>query len=216
MLRLFKHRIVIICGHFGTGKTNISVNLALKTAENNENVIIADLDTVNPYFRTADNAVQLREKGIQVLLPMYANTNVDIPSLPPSLPMMFSSEDKAVIDVGGDSEGAVVLHGFKDSFEESGYDMYYVFNAYRPENADTVSSCQSLKEIELSSGLRFAGIINNTNLGCETDCSIVAESIEKAKQFSIEAHIPLTMTTAFSKNALIDTVVIDDITKKLF
>ena len=44
-------RITILCGHYGTGKTNVAVNLALAMAKTSEKVTVADLDIVNPYFR---------------------------------------------------------------------------------------------------------------------------------------------------------------------
>ena len=213
---LFKHKAVIICGHFGTGKTNIAVNLALAAADRFTNVCIADLDTVNPYFRTADNAEELRRRNVNVLLPQFANTNVDIPSLPPSFPLIFTTDCCSVTDAGGDEEGAAVLRGFAERYESIGYDMYYVFNAFRPENANTEYSLYSLRAIEAASGLKFSGIINNSNLGAETDRSVVFSAQEKAQEFANESGVPLVMTTAFEKNAFPGCTVIEDVTKKLF
>jgi predicted GNAT superfamily acetyltransferase len=216
MLRLLKHKIVIICGHFGTGKTNIAVNLAISGAKAGMKMLIADLDIVNPYFRTADNAEYLKVLGVTTLIPPYANTNVDIPSLPPAMHTIFSDDNYAIIDVGGNAEGGVVLGVFKEDFEKAGYDMYYVFNACRPENLDAQTSLSSLKSIERSSGLKFTGIINNTNLGVETTRDLVEWSIPKAVDFSNLAGIKLVMTTAFEQSASGDTVAIQDITKKIF
>ena len=213
---LIKHKSVIICGHFGTGKTNIAVNLALGAAGRYKKVYIADLDTVNPYFRTADNAEMLTSNGVTVLLPQFANTNVDIPSLPPSLPLIFTDDCVSVIDVGGNEEGATVLRGFAERFEDTGYDMYYVFNCYRPENVNCDIALTSLRSIESSSSLKFAGIINNSNLGAETDKQVVERSVPLAESFAAKAGIPLVLTTAFEKNAFDGCAVIKDITKKLF
>ncbi|NLN55886.1 MAG: tyrosine-protein kinase family protein [Clostridiales bacterium] len=216
MIRLFKHKIVIICGHFGTGKTNIAVNLALSAAKTGYNTIIADLDIVNPYFRTADNARALNSLGVTTLIPPYANTNVDIPSLPPAMQTVFSDDNYAILDVGGNAEGGTVLGLYQDDLIKSGYDMYYVFNAYRPENLDPDLSVQSLKSIEISSGLKFSGIINNSNLGAETSRETVLSSVEKAKKFASLSEVPLVMTTAFEQNATKNMVIIKDITKKIF
>ncbi len=139
MKNLLKSRLIVICGYYGSGKTNIAVNLALTAADCGKGVVIVDLDTVNPYFRTADNAVLLRERGVITLIPEFANTNVDIPALPPAFPTVFERDETVIVDVGGGAEGSAVLGGFRDDFEKCGYDMYYVFNANRPENTDTES-----------------------------------------------------------------------------
>lgn len=213
---LFRHKAVIICGHFGAGKTNIAVNLALEAAEEGNGVYIADLDTVNPYFRTADNADMLEKAGVSVLLPPFANTNVDIPALPQSFQLIFNSDKLSVTDVGGNEEGASVLRGFAENYRETGYDMYYVFNRYRPENTDTEISLASFRAIEAASGLRFSGIINNSNLGAETTKDIVANSIGDAADFASAAGVEIVMTAAFAQNACENCTVIRDITKKLF
>ena len=213
---LFTKQAVIICGHFGTGKTNIAVNLALSAASEKKPLYIADLDTVNPYFRTADNAAALKDAGVNVLLPQFANTNVDIPSLPPSLPLIFTSGNYSVTDVGGNEEGATVLRGFAPRYKEIGYAMYYVYNRYRPENADLQSSLNSLFAIRYASGLDFAGIINNSNLGAETTADIVKASVKDAEAFAEAAYLKIIMTAAFEKNAFPGCTVIRDVTKKLF
>ncbi len=216
MTELFRHKAVIICGHFGTGKTNIAVNLALCAGRRGMNVSIADMDTVNPYFRTADNASFLEKNGVKVLLPQFANTNVDIPTLPPSLPLIFDGVRYSVTDVGGNEEGAVVIRGFRDRYEEIGYDMYYVFNHYRPENVDTEFSVASLRSIENATLLKFTGIINNSNLGVETTRKIVDDARKYAEDFACSVGLPLVMTTAFRQNAGENDTVIEDVTKKLY
>lgn len=160
----------IVCGHYGSGKTNFAVNLAMEAkAQFEEKVIrIADLDIVNPYFRTADDKDLLEGMGIFVSLPEYANSNVDIPALPPMLVHMFSSKDDiSIVDVGGD-DGAVALGMYKDRISAADYDMYYVINMYRPLTADPESVYQCMTEIEALSGLRCTKIINNSSLGAET------------------------------------------------
>lgn len=216
LIRLFKHEIAVICGHFGTGKTNIAVNLALRAAGQGKPVYLADLDIVNPYFRTADNAALLRRQGVTALIPEFANTNVDIPSLPPAMPKIFEKGVLAVVDVGGDAEGAAALGVYRENFSKTPYDMYYVFNLYRPDNADAGAALCSLKSIEASSGLRFTGIINNSNLGKETVKDTVSASAKQAKKFAEIAGIPLVMTTAFRHSAPEGAVTIEDMTKKLF
>ncbi len=215
MKNLIKNRITVICGYYGSGKTNIAVNMAFALAEQGKRAVIVDLDIVNPYFRTADNAAQLREKGVIALIPEFANTNVDIPSLPPAFPTVFEREEDVIIDVGGGAEGSTVLSGFKEQFDASGYEMYYVFNACRPENTDTESAQLSIREIEASSRMKFTGIINNTHLCGETDSEVIKKGIEKAAELSELTKLPLLATTAF-KEYQDGITVISDITKKYF
>ncbi len=215
MKNLLKSRLIVICGYYGSGKTNIAVNLASYVAKQNKKSVIVDLDIVNPYFRTADNASMLEKQGVITLIPPFANTNVDIPSLPPAFPTVFEREETVIIDVGGGAEGSTVLKCFKEQFEKCGYEMYYVFNASRPENTNTEDAYVSLLEIEASSGMRFTGIINNTHLCGETTADIVSNGIKKAKEFAKKAKLPLLATTAFKQYSA-DVTVIDDITKKIF
>lgn len=216
MKNLINNRLIIICGHYGTGKTNIAVNLAEYTIKSGKKCAIVDLDIVNPYFRTADNAEYLKGLGVRTIIPEYANTNVDIPTLPPSLSTIFASDEICVIDVGGDGEGARVLGGFAEDFVKTGYSMYYVFNKYRPENRDTESALVLLQEIEASSKLRFSGIINNSNLGAETTKDTVASSVKDAKALSIAAGIPVSATTAIEKLNIGEFTAIKEMTKKYF
>ena len=103
-------RITMILGHYGSGKTNIAVNLAVAYRREKDNVAIADLDIVNPYFRTKDSLDLLQEKGIRLIVSEYANSNVDIPALPQD--MYAVTDDKTltcILDIGGDDRGALVL-----------------------------------------------------------------------------------------------------------
>lgn len=187
----------IVCGHYGSGKTNFAVNLAMEAkAQFEEKVIrIADLDIVNPYFRTADDKDLLEGMGIFVSLPEYANSNVDIPALPPMLVHMFSSKDDiSIVDVGGD-DGAVALGMYKDRISAADYDMYYVINMYRPLTADPESVYQCMTEIEALSGLRCTKIINNSSLGAETTAEDILDSVEYAKQCAERCGIPLVAHT---------------------
>ena len=103
-------RITILCGHYGTGKTNVAVNTALTMAKTGDKVTIADLDIVNPYFRTLDSAADFDAAGIRLICSRFANSNVDIPSLPPDLYAITDDKShRVVVDVGGDDSGAMVL-----------------------------------------------------------------------------------------------------------
>lgn len=213
---LATEKVTVISGPYGSGKTNIAVNLALDIRKQGEVCRIADLDTVNPYFRSADNEKMLSEQGAQTLVPMFANTNVDIPALPPNYRLLFTGEGKSVADVGGDGDGAAVLGFSHDDYIEAGYRMYFVYNRYRYITSEPEGAFEVLEEIKRASGLEFHGIINNSNLGLETTEKTVKDAISHAERLAKLANLPLLMTTAPDWVDLENTIKITDITKKLF
>lgn len=213
---LSTEKVTVISGPYGSGKTNIAVNLAMSLAEKGEKCRIADLDIVNPYFRSADNAEMLEKLGVQTMIPTFANTNVDIPALPPNYQLLFTGDGKSIADVGGDADGAAVLGLSHDDYVEAGYKMYFVYNRYRYVTCEPEGALEVLEGIKRASGLEFHGIINNSNLGVETTEETVLNAIPFAKEFSEMANLPLLMTTAPDWVDLPDTVKIKDVTKKLF
>ena len=190
-------RITILCGHYGTGKTNVAVNLALTMAKTSEKVTVADLDIVNPYFRTLDSATDLNAAGIRMICSRFANSNVDIPSLPPDLYAITDDKShRVVIDVGGDDSGAMVLGRLAPAITaENSYDMWLVVNCYRPMTPDVPSTVEVMGEIEAASKLRFTGIVNNSNLGVETTPQDVLDSVAYATALAQAANLPLVATT---------------------
>ena len=201
-------KIIVVCGHYGSGKTNFAVNLALhlKTPENR--VAVCDLDIVNPYFRAADAKKILEDKGIYCLIPEFANSNVDIPSVPGELNSFFMKDspyDYAIIDVGGD-EGAVVLGMYQPKIAERGYDMIYVVNQYRPLTADPSDAADLLRDIESVSRLKCTDIVNNSNLGAETERDDIIDSKNYADEVCAKTSLPLLCTSYIET----DSVKIDD------
>ncbi|MBR3778384.1 MAG: P-loop NTPase [Clostridia bacterium] len=190
-------RITILCGHYGTGKTNVAVNLALSMARAGEKVTVADLDIVNPYFRTLDSAAAFNEAGIRLICSRFANTNVDLPSLPPDLYAITDDKShRVVIDVGGDDSGAMVLGRLAPAIlEEDSYEMYLVVNRYRPLTPDVPSTVEVMGEIEAASRLKFTGIVNNSNLGAATSAGVVLRTVDYANELAQAAGLPLVATT---------------------
>ena len=127
-------RLTLFCGHYGSGKTNLAVNYALWLRRQGKPAAIADIDIVNPYFRTKDSQAELEQAGVRVVALPFANTNVDLPALPPEVYALVQSRtDCAVFDVGGDDRGALALGRYVPSIlEENDFDMLYVVNFYRP------------------------------------------------------------------------------------
>ena len=189
-------RLTVFAGHYGSGKTNIAVNYALALAKDGK-VNIADLDIVNPYFRTKDAAEALDKNGVRLISSRYANSNVDTPALPADIYTVF--EDKsvmAVADVGGDDRGALALGRYAPMMKnENNYEMYFVFNKYRFLTSDANGAYEVMKEIEAASGVEFTGIINNSNLGEETDEDAVLSTVECANELSRMSGLEVKMTT---------------------
>ncbi len=190
-------RITILSGHYGSGKTNIAVNMAISLKEKIDKVAICDIDIVNPYFRTRDSEELLKEKGVRLICSPYANTNLDIPALPQEIYAV--TDDKSttfILDVGGDERGALALGRIAPKIvSENDYDMLFVVNFLRPLTTDVESAIEVLREIELASGIKFTGVINNTNLGKETTPDIVLSSISKAKELASVVGVEFLYTT---------------------
>ena len=176
-------RVNLFLGHYGTGKTNIALNFALMIKNN---VIVYDLDIVNPYFRTLDGKDILEENNIELIASDYANTNVDCPAMNPECYRMVREKDKfAVVDVGGDDRGAYALGRFRNEIlKENDYDMFLIINKYRYETRTPEETLEIMKEIEEVAGIKFTAIINNSNLGRETTKDVILNSLEYAKEVS--------------------------------
>lgn len=194
-------RVTLLCGHYGSGKTNIAVNMALEQKKLFERVTVADLDIVNPYFRTKDSREDFEKAGIRLICSEYANSNVDIPALPQD--MYAITDDKAmqvVLDIGGDDRGALALGRLRDELvEENNYEMLMVINRYRPLTPDAESTIEIMREIEAACQIKFTGLVNNSNLGSETTARDILSSVEYAKEVSCLSGLPVRLTSVKSE-----------------
>jgi len=190
-------RVTLFCGHYGSGKTNVALNYALQLKREGGEVTVADLDIVNPYFRTKDSRQELEEAGIRLICSEYANTNVDIPALPSDLYSITDDKSRrVVIDVGGDDRGALALGRISPAIlSEDSYEMLLVINRYRPLTPDAPSTLEVMHEIEQAGGIRFTGLVNNSNLGEATDEETVLSSLAYAEEVSRLTGLPVVMTT---------------------
>ena len=198
---MLQKRVNLFAGHYGSGKTNIAVNYAKNLKKQNLPVVIADLDIVNPYFRTKDSEKELKELGIDLICSEFANTNLDIPSLPQSMYRVIHDKSTyAVMDIGGDDAGAVALGRFAPSLmSENDYSMFFVVNFYRPLTKNAEDAFIVLKEIEAASGMKFTGIINNSNLGSLTKAEDVLSTEAEVKKLCDMSGLPLVFTSAEEK-----------------
>lgn len=202
-------RLIIVTGHYGSGKTNLSVNLALDFKRAGRAVTLVDLDIVNPYFRSADFKEKMEKNGISMITPTFANTNLDIPSISVNLNGVIHDRDRVVIlDVGGDDAGAAALGGYAKSIVETGaYDMLYVVNRYRYLTQQPEDAVQILREIETASRLKATRIVNNSNLAFTTTAEEVQRSAAYASSVATLTGLPLWGTCVMKELAeKIDTI----------
>ena len=196
-------RLTLFAGHYGSGKTNIAVNYALLLASEGKKVCIADLDIVNPYFRTKDSAKELEAAGIDLISPQFANSNVDLPALPAeAYRLVTDRQTYGIMDIGGDDRGAYALGRYVPSIlEENNYRMVFVANCYRPLTRTPEDALEVMREIEEACKLRFTDIINNSNLGPETTAETVLSSQDYMEALSKLSGLPIFATTAVAEVA---------------
>ena len=190
-------RLTLFAGHYGSGKTNIAVNYALLLAKEGKKVCIADLDIVNPYFRTKDSADVLEKAGITLISPQFANSNVDLPALPAeSYRLVRDRSSYGIMDIGGDDRGAYALGRFvPDILAENDYRMVFVANCCRPLTRTPEDALEIMREIEAACGLRFTCIVNNSNLGELTDAQVLTDSVPYIEKLCQLSGLPLWLHT---------------------
>jgi len=191
-------RITLFCGHYGSGKTNIAVNYALALRRKGLEVTLADLDIVNPYFRSKDSTAELEKAGVGVIALPFANSNVDLPALPSQAYSLVQDRSRyAVMDIGGDDRGAYALGRFVPYIlEENDYEMLYVVNFFRPLTTTVKEAVEVMREIEAACGLSFTAVVNNSNLGAETTTELIRSTYVKAEELCSQTGLPLFAVTA--------------------
>lgn len=189
-------KINIVTGHYGSGKTNFSANLAVKLAENGGKVTVVDLDIVNPYFRSADFGELFSGKNIELIAPLYANSNLDIPAISFDLERIASGDGSLVIDVGGDDAGAIALGRYAKAFSAfaDDIDMLYVVNCRRFLTRTADEALELMYEIEAAAQMKHTAIVNNTNLLYETTAEILEDSAVFAKEISDRSGLPIAFS----------------------
>ena len=196
-------RLTLFAGHYGSGKTNIAVNYAIALAKEGKDVCIADLDIVNPYFRTADSAKELAQAGVTLVSPQFANSNVDLPALPAEAYRLVTDRQTfGIMDIGGDDRGAYALGRYVPAIkEENDYRMVFVANCYRPLTRTPEEAMEVMAEIEAACGLKFTDIVNNSNLGPETTAETVTDSLAYIEKLCKLSGLPLFAHTVTAEVA---------------
>lgn len=189
-------RIKAVVGHYGSGKTELAINLALAARQMKRRTVVVDLDIVNPFFRSAEQRELLDRHGVELIHPPYALTGVDLPVLPPDVNRVFSDKElMTVLDVGGDDAGAAALGIYKPYFEREPIDMYYVVNLFRPFSENASQIIGMLERIERRARIKPTGLVNNANIADLTEPAEVLECQRVLNEVSRETGLPIVMIT---------------------
>lgn len=180
----------------------MSLNLAMELRRREKAVVLADLDIVNPYFRTADFRDFAESRGIELIASDYAGSSLDIPALTGRLDARIGGEAYLIIDVGGDDAGAYALGRYAPRLQETGYQMLYVINAYRYLVKEPEECVRLLRDIETASRLKATHIVNCSNLGEETTEAEVRAALSYAGRVSELTGLPIAFTAV--RGALMD------------
>ncbi len=187
------NRITVFCGNYGSGKTEISLNTAINVAKSGKKTTLVDLDIVNPYFRSSEQTELLKNYGVNVLCPTFANTAVDIPSLPASIQSIFADKEQTVIiDVGGDDTGATALGRYHNFLKNDSVTVYLVVNARRPFSKGVQELTVMLRDIQAKSRLEVDAIINNTNMARATTVEDLLYGHRVVTQLANECGKPIS------------------------
>lgn len=189
-------RLTLFAGHYGSGKTNLALAWARALRAEGLGVTVADLDIVNPYFRTKDAEELLASEGIGLVVSEYANSNLDVPAMPKEIYALVEGDGAAVLDIGGDDRGALALGRYVDAIREDGdYEMFFVANFARPLTRTAEEALEVMREIEQACRLPFTAIVNNTNIGRQTTADDVLASLPLADELSGLSGLPVKMTS---------------------
>jgi len=194
---LSQERATLIVGHYGSGKSEVAVNLALAARAEERAVTLVDLDLVNPYFRSREVISLLAERGVRVVAPDTGLRDADLPILVPEVRAhLEAATSYGILDVGGDDVGARVLGSLADTLGRGGHRVLMVLNAKRPFS-DTVAGCRRVQgEIEAAARLQVSGFVSNAHMMGETDRAVIAEGVELTRAVAADADLPVEFVTA--------------------
>lgn len=190
-------RLTVVVGHFGSGKTEFSVNLALRLADNHDNVALADLDVVDPYFRSRECAELFAQRGIRLISSAQTCRDADLPSMPPEVMVLTDNPDLwGVMDIGGDASGARVLARYRQKLQACGARVFCVINANRPLTDTPEKAVAYIQSIANSSGMPIDGLINNTHLCGQTELEDILTGAAHGAEISAATGIPVVCHVA--------------------
>jgi hypothetical protein len=207
----FSRQVLVVVGGFGSGKSEVSVNLARFLSRSTEApVTIADLDVINPYFRSREAARALAELGIRSIIPPGDQAQADLPIIIPEIKGAIQSiKGTLILDVGGDDAGAKVLSSLSDAFTPGRYELLLTVNAYRPFTATVGGTLKIMNEIETASKLKFTGLISNSHMVEHTTPTEILHGIELSRQVAGKTGLPICFVSGL--RAVLDRMTVEEI-----
>lgn len=194
------HRVHVITGHYGSGKTEFALNFAFKKAEKQDNIAIADMDIVNPYFRSREKKAELEERGIKLISSSTGYSTADVPAISPEVyGILQSNKYEVILDVGGDPNGARVLGRYFQYFQEDNYNMWMVVNANRPNTQKSKEVIEYINIIQDSSRIAMTGLINNTHMIRETSKEDIIRGNDLVVEVSEITGLPIVYTSVLEE-----------------
>lgn len=195
-LPIRSRKVIIFLGAYGSGKSEVAVNTALLMAQENTDpeveIVLADLDIINPFYRSFDAAKILASGNVKIIASQFANTNVEAPSVPGEVSSVFDKENvHAVLDIGGEDLGARIVSVLKEKIVATSYELLMVVNLNRPFTGTVPLIIKMMHELEESAGLKITGMVNNTNLLEMTEPAELAESNILLKEVSGITGVPV-------------------------
>ncbi|MBR5949229.1 MAG: hypothetical protein IKZ82_11395 [Clostridia bacterium] len=189
-------KYIVVIGNFGSGKTELSLNLAFEAAKAGSKVTLVDLDIINPYFRSTERKAELEEAGIRLFSPTYAMLGVEIPSLPAEIYSVFSNDsDTVIFDVGGDAAGAIALGQYKRFFKDiENIEVLYVINARRPFSCELELNLDMIGKVTEAGRIGISALVNNTNLSQETALIELIDGYDMVRRVSEATNLPVKYT----------------------
>lgn len=189
-----KRYVIALVGAYGSGKTEISLNIASKLSKNGRTVL-ADLDIVNPYFRSSEKLAEMEQAGVEVITPVMANTNVDSPMLSPKVGGYFLFKDiNYILDAGGDQVGSRALGQFRHKFADNNGKLYFVVNTKRPFTKDADSIINMMYQVETGSSMKIDGIIHNSNMSFDSTGQELVDGYKIIQEVSEKTGVPVVLT----------------------
>lgn len=171
-------QMIVHMGSYGSGKTELSLNEVLRMRAQGQSPTLVDLDIVNPYFRSGEHEDMLRKRGVDVLMPVYANTAVDVPALPAEIQQVFDGEKCCVFDVGGDPVGATALGRYARELIRHDAWVRCVVNTARPFTGTPGDIVEMAKLLMSQSRLKIDALVNNTHLACDTTPELIRKGYD--------------------------------------
>ncbi len=196
-----ENKLYIIVGHYGSGKSEFSVNFAKKLKNENKEVCLADLDIINTYFRSRESRTELTDLGIEVVSDTLNSVKgLDMPYLSPAIKgQIVHNKNNLILDCGGDEVGVRVLQQFYEDIIKRDYEMYMIVNVYRPETSQVTQIIDMKNKLENENGLSVTGYINNSNFIRQTSVDDIVYADKILKEVSELTQVPILYVSALKE-----------------